>query len=197
VGLATERDDNLGRMLAMAVAVLIGSLLVLQAAFGGWRLAAALLVVLPLSLVGGLPGAVVDGAVVSLGSIAGFLAVLAIATRHGVGFVARIQELEREGVGTGAEVVLRAAHDRMAPVVMSAVATGLTFAPLFLLGDRPGLELLRPMAAVIEGGLVSATLLSLFVVPAVCLRLRSTPEPAVIEQPVTEPQPQPQTSGAS
>jgi Cu/Ag efflux pump CusA len=102
-----------------------------------------------------------------MGSITGFLAVLGIAARHAVMQVKHAQDIERrEGAAFGRELVNRVAQERFSTVLTSAVATAVVFAPLAIMGPIAGLELLQPMAVVILGGLVSALVFSLFVVPA-------------------------------
>jgi len=109
---------------------------------------------------------------ISLGALAGFLTVFGIATRNQMMLIQHYQHLERyEGEPFGPGLVLRGARERFAPILMTAFATGLALAPCLLLGDIPGLELLRPMAIVILGGLITSTLLNLFIVPTLYLRL--------------------------
>jgi Cu/Ag efflux pump CusA len=161
-GLAEDREA-----LWFAVAAVIAIFLLMQTGVGSWRLASVLSVVLPLSLVGGALAILLTGRVVSMGSTAGFLAVLGVAARHAVMQVRHGQSIERrEGATFGRELVNRVAQERFPTVLTSAVATALVFAPLAVMGPIAGLELVQPMAVVILGGLVSASLFSLFVVPA-------------------------------
>jgi Cu/Ag efflux pump CusA len=133
---------------------------------------------LPLSLAGGAVGALLDGRIVSIGSIAGFLAILGLAARQAVVQIRHAQHLERhEGQTFGDEVVLRGAGERFGPVVTSFFTTALVFAPLAIGGKIAGLEIVQPMAAVILGGLVSTTLLTLFIVPVLYRRFGAYSEP--------------------
>jgi Cu/Ag efflux pump CusA len=85
--------------------------------------------------------------------------------------VTHFQHLEREeGVAFGRELVLRGARERLAPILMTASATALALLPLVVFGNRPGQEIEHPMAIVILGGLVTSTLLNLFVLPSLYLR---------------------------
>ena len=85
--------------------------------------------------------------------------------------ITHFQHLERhEGETFGPALVLRGARERLSPILMTALATGLALVPLVLAGDKPGQEIEHPMAIVILGGLVTSTLLNLFVVPALYLR---------------------------
>jgi len=109
--------------------------------------------------------------VLSLGSLVGFLTVLGIAGRNGIFMVAHFRHLEREeGVPFGPQLVLQGAKDRLAPILMTALATGLALVPLVIAGTIPGHEIEHPLAVTILGGLVTATLLNLFVLPSLYLR---------------------------
>jgi Cu/Ag efflux pump CusA len=111
-----------------------------------------------------------DG-VLSLGSLVGFLTVFGIAARNGILMISHFQHLEhREGVPFGPALVLRGAKERLAPILMTASATGLALVPLAFAGSLPGHEIEHPMAVVILGGLVTSTLLNLFVLPSLYLR---------------------------
>jgi Cu/Ag efflux pump CusA len=164
------------RLLVIAAATLIGIFFVLQAAFNGWRLAALSFLTLPAALVGGLLAALVGGAVLSIGSLIGFLAVFAIAARNSVMLIRHYQHLEQhEGETFGSGLAVRGAAERLTPILMTALATGLAFLPLVVAGDIPGLEILHPMAVVVVGGLVTSTLLNLFVVPVLFSILKASP----------------------
>jgi Cu/Ag efflux pump CusA len=129
---------------------------------------------LPVALVGGLLAVWMDKGVVSLGSLVGFFTVFGIAARNGILLVNHCQQLEQEeGVPFGPELVLRGAKERLSPILMTSLATGLALVPLVALGDRPGHEIEYPLAVVILGGLVTSTLLNLFVVPSLLLRYGS------------------------
>ena len=111
-----------------------------------------------------------DG-ILSLGSLVGFLTVFGIAARNGILMISHFQHLERdEGQEFGPELVLRGAQERLAPIMMTALATGLALVPLAVVGGIPGHEIEHPMAIVILGGLVTATLMNLFVLPSLYLR---------------------------
>jgi hypothetical protein len=132
---------------------------------------------MPLALAGGLATCAVQGGVLSLGSMIGFLAVLGLATRTGILFVARAQTLERENVGmTRGAVVQLAARERFAPVLTTTAAVVLFLSPFVVFGSRPGLELIHPMSVVLIGGLISSTLVGLFVLPALYIHLGTRQE---------------------
>ena len=116
------------------------------------------------------------GGVISLGSLVGFLTVLGIAARNGIMLISHYQHLEQdEGETFGPELVLRGAGERLSPILMTALATGLALVPLVIAGNIPGHEIEYPMAIVILGGLVTSTLLNLFVGACDLPPLRLTP----------------------
>ncbi len=171
LGEFTERQAAQTRLLVFSIAAAIGVLLLLQASFGSWRLATLTFLTLPVALVGGVLAAYLGGGVISLGSLVGFLTVLGIVARNGIMLVSHYQHLERfEGMAFGPELVLRGARERVVPIMMTVLTTGLALVPLIVAGQIPGHEIEHPMAIVILGGLVTATLLNLFVVPSLYLR---------------------------
>ncbi|HEU5260050.1 MAG TPA: efflux RND transporter permease subunit [Gemmatimonadales bacterium] len=178
LGEAAEREAAEERMLSFALAVAIGMLLLLQAAFGSWRLALLFFLALPVALAGGVFAALLDGGTISLGSLMGFLGVLAIAIRHGVMLIKHYRDLEEhEGEPFGPGLVLRGTRERFAPIVVTAVTTAAAMVPLLVLGKIAGLEIVHPIAVVILGGLVTATVFNLHVVPALYLRFGAGREP--------------------
>jgi CzcA family heavy metal efflux pump len=171
IGELAERQAANERLRGYALVAGIGVLLLLVLAFGSWRLGLMAFLALPMALVGGLIGAYLGGGIISLGSVVGFFTVLGIVARNGIMLITHCQHLEREeGETFGPALVLRGAKERLSPILMTALATGLALVPLVLAGDRPGHEIEYPMAAVILGGLVTATLLNLFIVPTLYLR---------------------------
>jgi len=111
------------------------------------------------------------GGIISLGSLVGFFTVFGIAARNGILLINHCQHLEEEeGMEFGRALVLRGARERLAPILMTSLATGLALVPLVVLGLRPGHEIEHPLAVVILGGLVTSTLLNLFIVPSLYLR---------------------------
>jgi CzcA family heavy metal efflux pump len=166
-----ERQAAQRRLLRFAIGAGIVILLLLQAAFGSFRLAALSLLTLPVALVGGVLAARLGGGVISLGSLVGFFTVMGIAARNGILMINHFQHLERhEGETFGPALVLRGARERLSPILMTALATALAVVPLVITGDIPGHEIEHPLAVVILGGLFTSTLLNLFVVPSLYLR---------------------------
>ncbi|HZL84584.1 MAG TPA: efflux RND transporter permease subunit [Candidatus Krumholzibacteria bacterium] len=162
------------RILVAAVAAGIGAWLVLQAAFGSWRLASAVVLTLPMALAGGVIAAAVGGGTLALGSLAGFLTVLGLAARQCVALVHCYRELRHdEGMAFGSELVRRGVRDRAAAIWTAAIVTAAAVLPFVVFATAPGHEILGPMALVILGGMVTSTLYALCVVPALYARLGS------------------------
>ncbi|MFL5819551.1 MAG: efflux RND transporter permease subunit [Solirubrobacteraceae bacterium] len=171
LGEAAERQAAQKRLLIFAAGAALAILLLLQVAFGSWRLAWLLFLTLPMALVGGLLAAFGAIGVISLGALIGFYTVLGIAARNGILLISHFQHLERnEGEPFGPGLVLRGARERLSPILMTAFATGLALLPLALSGDKPGQEIEHPLAIVILGGLATSLLLNLFLVPTLYLR---------------------------
>jgi CzcA family heavy metal efflux pump len=183
----TTNDQPGGRLAALGVAAAIGIFLLLQAAFGSWRLAALAFLVLPLGVTGGLLAALLDGGALSFGSYAGLLALLGLSARNTVLLIHDFRRRQAEGEPFGSSLVLRAAQERLAPIATSAAAAALALVPLAVAGPIGGFEIVHPMAIVMLGGLVSSTFVSLFVLPALYLRFGSIPEraPAGTPEPAT------------
>ena len=166
-----ERQAAQRRLLASGLIAGALILLLLQAAFRSWRLATLVFLTLPMALVGGVLAAWVSGGILSLGSLVGFFTVFGIAARNGILLINHCQHLERdEGEAFGPGLVIRGARERLAPILMTTLATGLALVPLVALGQRPGQEIEHPLAVVILGGLFTSTLLNLIVLPSLYLR---------------------------
>ena len=171
LGEYAERQAAQTRLLLFAIAAVFGVFLILLESFGDARLAILGFLTLPSALVGGILAAYFTGAVISLGSLVGFLTVFGIAARNKIMLINHYQHLEREeGEAFGLHLALRGALERLSPISMTALATGLALVPLVVAGDIPGHENEYPMAVVILGGLITSTLLNLFVVPSLYLR---------------------------
>jgi CzcA family heavy metal efflux pump len=166
-----ERQTAQSRLLVSAIIAGVLILLLLQASFRRWRLAVLTFLTLPMALVGGVLAAWLAGGIISLGSLVGFFTVFGIAARNGILLINHCQHLEeQEGMEFGPALVLRGARERLSPILMTSLATGLALVPLVVLGSRPGHEIEHPLAVVILGGLFTSTLLNLFVVPSLYLR---------------------------
>ena len=171
LGESTELNAAQDRLNTFGIGAAIAIFLLLQAAFGSVRLAALAFLLLPMALVGGVLAVKLGDGILSLGSLVGFLTVFGIAARNGILMISHFQHLEhKEGMRFGPELVLRGAKERLAPIMMTALATGLALVPLAVAGSIPGHEIEHPMAIVILGGLVTATVMNLFVLPSLYLR---------------------------
>jgi CzcA family heavy metal efflux pump len=180
LGESTELESaqtNLGLFGLAAVVVIF---LLLQSVFSSARLAVLTFLTLPMALVGGIIAARLTGGELSLGSLVGFLTVFGICARNGILMISHFQHLERaEGEVFGPKLVLRGATERLAPILMTASATGLALVPLVIAGPISGHEIEYPMAVVILGGLVTSTLLNLFVMPSLYLRFGRSRRPVL------------------
>ncbi|MDQ3881144.1 MAG: efflux RND transporter permease subunit, partial [Chloroflexota bacterium] len=171
-----ERAVTETRVLLFTLAAAVGTFLVLQGATTSWRLAGVAFASLPLALAGGVVAAFLVGGPLSIGSVAGFFAVLSIAVRNQIALLTHYDHLEREGGSMRLGVVVRGARDRVAPIVMTALATASIAVVIVILGDLAGLEIVRPMAVVVLGGLVTSTLMNLFVLPPLYLHFAPSVE---------------------
>ncbi len=178
LGASTAQQAAQQRMWAFVAAAVIGIFLFFHAASGSWRMAFFTFLTLPMALAGGALAAVIGGGgLLTIGSIFGFLAVLGIAVRHALVMIYHYHNLERvEGESFGPALVLRGANERLGPILLTTFTTAVTLAPFIFLGNLPGHEIVRPMAIVILGGLVTGALLNLFIVPALYLRFGYSPE---------------------
>jgi Cu/Ag efflux pump CusA len=170
LGEFAAREESRRRLLALSALSLLGVLLIIHADFRTVRLSALVFLTLPFALIGGVFGAVIGGGVLSLGSLVGFVTVLGIAARNGIMLVSHYRHLEEEeGEPFGLDLVVRGSLERLAPILMTALATGLALVPLAVAGNKPGHEIEHPMAVVILGGLVTSTVLNLFLMPSLYL----------------------------
>lgn len=130
------------------------------------KLSAIVLINLPLALIGGILILYFTSGIISIAATIGFISLFGIATRNGILLVSRYEDLRKEGL-KGLGLLRTGALDRLNPILMTAFTTGLALIPLVLKGGEPGNEIQSPMAVVILGGLISATLLNLIVIPCV------------------------------
>ena len=162
--------DASRRLLVLGGGVVVAILLILAAAFRSTRDALIIMLNLPLALVGGVVGVYFGGGILSVASIIGFITLFGIATRNGIMLVAHIRHLQEvEGVADLRQAVSVGATERLAPILMTALATGLALVPIAAGMGKPGSEIQAPMALVIVFGLLTSTALNMVVVPAVYL----------------------------
>jgi Cu/Ag efflux pump CusA len=177
LGNSAEQRAGQQRILVFGIAALVGIFLVLQASFRSWHLAVSAFVTLPVALSGGALAAFLAGGV-SLGSLFGFLVIIGITVRNGLLLTHHWRHLElEEGENFGPELVLRGARERLKPILMSVFGSIAVLLPIVVAGNLPGLEIVRPMAIVILGGLVTTTLLNLVITPILYLQYGTRREP--------------------
>jgi CzcA family heavy metal efflux pump len=172
IGEYSERQAASQRILIAGLVAMLVIFAILRVSVGSWRLATMSFLSLPVALVGGVLAAYfASSGILSLGSLVGFLTILGVAARNGIMLISHYQHLEEfEGVPFGPELILRGAKERIAPIMMTALTAGLALVPLVIAGNIPGHEIEHPMAIVILGGLLTSTLVNLFIVPALYLR---------------------------
>lgn len=170
-----ESEASASRLLlGLSVVSIIVILLLLYLQFRSWKQSVVVLLNLPLALIGGVLALVVTGGVVSIPAIIGFISLFGMATRGGMLLVDRYNELARHGLSRR-EVVLRGSLDRLLPILMTALSSGLALIPLALGSSLPGNEIQSPMAQVMLGGLLTSTLLNLINVPLMApLKVKET-----------------------
>ena len=168
------RQASSRRLMLMSGLTFVAIFLLLLVDFADPRLALLVFVTLPFALVGAIAAAFFSTGVLSLGSLVGLVTVIGIAARNGIMMVSHFRHLEHEeGVTFGRGLVMRGAEERLAPILMTALATGLALLPIAFGGDRAGQEIEHPLAVVILGGLVTSTILNLFLLPPLYLRFRA------------------------
>jgi Cu/Ag efflux pump CusA len=169
-GVPTGSGTSHGNFVIYLIAAEIAILLLLQAAFGSWSLAFVIFLTIPLAAAGGLIAALLGADLNQLGAMAGLLAVVGLTVRPAVALVTRIQDAQRQpGAVPGADLTLRVAVEQFQPAAATTVITAAAVLPFALWSGASGNELTQPMAVVILAGLVTATLVNLLIVPAICL----------------------------
>jgi len=159
-----ERASEL--LLITAVLAILVIFLLLYYEFKDAKLSFIVLINLPLALIGGILIVYFTSGIISIAATIGFISLFGIATRNGILLVSRYEDLRKEGI-KGLQLIQAGALDRLNPILMTAFTTGLALIPLALKGGEPGNEIQSPMAIVILGGLLTATLLNLIVIPCV------------------------------
>jgi Cu/Ag efflux pump CusA len=173
--LASHEQSQQRRLLAIVAAVSLVILLILQAAFGNWRLAGLAFLTLPAAVSGAVLAALIDGDPVSIGTIAGLFAVFTLGVRNAVTSIRRWQGLHSESAESSIHIARRGAHEQLSALITTGVLVALALLPLVIAGNRAGAEVLRPMAAVVLGGLVTTTIVAAFVLPALYARWGTAP----------------------
>ena len=154
-------------ILGLGLAAVAGIFLLLVSAFRSARDAAIVMINLPLALIGGAIGVFLGDGVLSIAALIGFISLFGIATRNGIMLVSHIKRMREGGVTDVREVVIQGSVNRLIPILMTALSTGLALVPVAMGFGEPGSEIQAPLALVIICGLFSSTALNMFVVPAV------------------------------
>jgi Cu/Ag efflux pump CusA len=193
---STAGEIQLGRVIGFGIAAIIAAFLLFQAAFNSWRLALVATVALPLSLTGGLLTGLIGGRTFGLGALLGMLAILGLAARYIALMLTTIQGPDgTRGTSDDAATVHAHAGESFGSLIISAAAVAAVALPFVVLGPRPGLEILHPLALVLLGGLVSSLVVALFLLPSAYLHL--VPQQAEDEPPPHEEEPEAVAVGAA
>jgi Cu/Ag efflux pump CusA len=152
-------------MITSLLAILIIFLLLFQE-FKNFKLAGIILLNLPLALIGGVFAIYFTSGILSIPAIIGFITLFGIATRNGILLVSHYQDLQNKGLSL-VETITKGSSDRLNPILMTALTAALALIPLAFRGDLSGNEIQSPMAKVILGGLLTSTLLNIYIVPIV------------------------------
>ena len=165
-----ESEEEASRVIGLLTLVaVLAVFFILYLAFGKIRLAVLIMVNLPLALIGGIVAVFAGGGILSIASMVGFVTLIGVATRNGILMVSHYQTLLKEGKSLK-EAVYQGSMERLSPIFMTALTTGLALLPLAAAGGQPGNEIQSPLAIVVLGGLLTSTLLNMIAVPALCVR---------------------------
>lgn len=162
-----ESAQSASRSLTITILLaLVIIFLLLYGEFKNLSLSALVLLNLPFALIGGVLAVFFTSGIISIPSIIGFITLFGIATRNGILLVSKYQHLRQDGASLH-ETVMNGSIDRLNPILMTALTSGLALIPLVFNGDKPGNEIQSPMAIVVLGGLLTSTLLNVYVMPVV------------------------------
>ena len=163
-----ESQQSASRVIVVLFAVsMIGVFLVLFTMFRSVNLSLQVMAALPMAFIGSVIALVATGQTLTIAAMVGFISLAGIASRNGILLLNHYLHLVKyEGEGWTKEMIVRAGLERLAPVLMTALTSGIGLVPLVLAAEEPGKEILYPVATVILGGLISSTLLDFFVHPA-------------------------------
>lgn len=162
-----ESAQSATRTLALTTVIAIFVIfLLLYGEFKSASLSGIVLITLPLALIGGVFAVAATSGVVSIPSIIGFITLFGVATRNGILLISKYKHLQEEGEPLR-QTVLDGSIDRLNPILMTALTSALALIPLIINGDKPGNEIQSPMAVVVLGGLLTSTLLNIYVMPII------------------------------
>jgi len=161
-----EAQEEAARKIAlMSVVAIAGIFLLLYLALHSGRLALLVMANLPLALIGGVIMVFVSGGTLSIASLVGFITLFGIATRNGIMLVTHYQHLAQQESVPFRQSIIQGSLERLSPILMTALVTGVGLIPLALGVGQPGKEIQQPMAVVILGGIVTSTFLNMIVIP--------------------------------
>lgn len=169
-----EAEASRTLLITSVLSLLVIFLLLFQE-FKDLKMASIILLNLPLALIGGVFSVWITSGILSIPAIIGFITLFGIATRNGILLVSRYKTLQESGMGLY-ETIISGSTDRLSPILMTALTAGLALIPLAIGGDLPGNEIQSPMAKVILGGLLTSTLLNIFIVPVVYFLTNRKPQ---------------------
>ncbi|MCK5221384.1 MAG: efflux RND transporter permease subunit, partial [Candidatus Aminicenantes bacterium] len=152
-------------ILLLSLVAIIAILIVLYMEFGNMRESLLIMVNLPLALIGGVFILFISGQVISIASMVGFITLFGISIRNGIMLISHYNHLMKTEGKSLKEAVIQGSIERLSPITMTALTTGLALVPLALAMDKPGSEITAPMSLVILGGLFTATFLNMHVLP--------------------------------
>jgi CzcA family heavy metal efflux pump len=166
-----ESQERAARKIGLlSAAAVVGIFVLLYVALASARLAGLVMANLPLALIGGIVMVFLSGGTLSIASLVGFITLFGIATRNGIMLITHYRHLiDHEGAGFR-DAVMQGSLERLSPILMTALVTGIGLVPLALGAGQPGTEIQQPMAVVILGGIVTSTILNMVVIPALYLR---------------------------
>jgi Cu/Ag efflux pump CusA len=170
-GTAEAQAQSRRDLLMYSLIALTGIILILSVVMRHYRNLLLIILNLPFALVGGILAAWMTGGSLSLGSMVGFVTLFGITLRNGIMMISHFQHLvNEEGHPWNFDTAIKGASERLAPILMTALVTGLGLLPLALGSGAAGREIEGPMAVVILGGLITSTVLNLLVLPTLSLR---------------------------
>ena len=172
-----ESEAQASRVIGLlSILAVLAIFFILYLAFKSFRLAGLMMANLPLALIGGILAVFAGGGILSIASMVGFVTLVGIATRNGILLISRYEDLLKEEKPL-LESIYQGSMERLSPILMTALTTGLALIPLALAGDQPGNEIQAPLAIVVLGGLLSSAFLNMVVLPALCVRFYPRVQP--------------------
>ena len=171
------QEEASGRIFWLSLLAVGGIFLLLYIALKSVRASLLVMANLPLALIGGVFIVFLSGGTLSVASLVGFITLLGIATRNGIMLVTHYHHLIEEGT-TLRDAIVQGSMERLSPILMTALVTGVGLLPLALGAGTPGKEIQQPMAAVILGGMLTSTFLNMVVIPALYLKFGGKAQPA-------------------